>query len=369
MWSTDFPHNESTYGYSTQSLAAVVDAVGAEAGTAIVGGNVKRYPRAGRLMPAGLMASAHRRRGSRRMRTSPECSGTAGNGSVALMREQGLDALVLLGNTNVVYATGAIWPLADSGRANFEQPVAVVLADDEWPHLFSPMREDDGLRTGLPADHLHGPVYLDFDEGVQLFASRARRPRAGRRRDRGSTSGPTPCAGSGRSCSRPIGCTVDGGRSISEAKAIKTPDELSCMREGLRITERAIAEVQARRRSRRPPDRPHRNVSAHDLRSWRRRQRPRPDLAGHARPDRGRAVDDDRRSRLPAPLDRARAGRRRCPVGRHRHQLCGIPLRLRADLGRRPRTRCPPACAVRAMAVRSWTPSSTSPGPERRPRI
>jgi Xaa-Pro aminopeptidase len=31
----------------------------------------------------------------------------------AAMREQGLDALVLLGNTNVVYATGAVWPLAD----------------------------------------------------------------------------------------------------------------------------------------------------------------------------------------------------------------------------------------------------------------
>ena len=32
---------------------------------------------------------------------------------------------------------------------------------------------------------------------------------------------------------------IDGGRIISAAKAIKTPDELSCMREGLRITERA----------------------------------------------------------------------------------------------------------------------------------
>ena len=44
-------------------------------------------------------------------------------------------------------------------------------SDDEWPHLFSPMREDDRLRAELPSDHLHGPVYLDFDEGVQLFAS------------------------------------------------------------------------------------------------------------------------------------------------------------------------------------------------------
>ena len=39
---------------------------------------------------------------------------------------------------------------------------------------------------------------------------------------------------------------VDGGRIISGAKAVKTPDELSCMREGLRITEGGIAAVQAR---------------------------------------------------------------------------------------------------------------------------
>jgi predicted TIM-barrel fold metal-dependent hydrolase len=43
MWSTDFPHNESTYGYSNQSLASVVDAVGAQAAVAIVSSNVKRY--------------------------------------------------------------------------------------------------------------------------------------------------------------------------------------------------------------------------------------------------------------------------------------------------------------------------------------
>ena len=43
MWSTDFPHNESTYGYSNESLAAVVGAVGAEMAQAIVGGNIRRY--------------------------------------------------------------------------------------------------------------------------------------------------------------------------------------------------------------------------------------------------------------------------------------------------------------------------------------
>jgi predicted TIM-barrel fold metal-dependent hydrolase len=44
MWSTDFPHNESTYGYSNESLASVVDAVGPDATAAIASGNVKREP-------------------------------------------------------------------------------------------------------------------------------------------------------------------------------------------------------------------------------------------------------------------------------------------------------------------------------------
>ena len=194
-------------------------------------------------MPAGLMAYApprhipahadlsrmHRQRGER-IRT--------------IMREQGIDALVLLGNTNVAYAAGAIWPLADSGRANFEQPVAVLLADDDQPHLFTPVREDDQLRDDLPADHLHGPVYLDFDEGVARFVAELGAlvapgavvaidewTNAMRRETSLLFAGDRP---------------VDGGRVISKAKVLKTPDELACMRAGLEITDRAIAEVQAR---------------------------------------------------------------------------------------------------------------------------
>ena len=40
MWSSDFPHNESTFGYSERSLAAVVDAVGPKNATQIVSRNV-----------------------------------------------------------------------------------------------------------------------------------------------------------------------------------------------------------------------------------------------------------------------------------------------------------------------------------------
>ena len=162
----------------------------------------------------------------------------------AIMRQQGLDALVLLGNTNVAYATGAIWPLADSGRANFEQPVAVVLADDDWPHLFTPMREDDRLREKMPADHLHGPVYLDFDEGVQLFATQLGGLVPG-----GAVIAMDEWTNALRreqSILFASGAPKDAGRVISMAKASKTPDELSAMREGLRITEQAIADVQAK---------------------------------------------------------------------------------------------------------------------------
>jgi Xaa-Pro dipeptidase len=162
----------------------------------------------------------------------------------AIMGQQGLDALVLLGNTNVAYATGAIWPLADSGRANFEQPVAVVLADDDWPHLFTPMREDDRLREKMPKDHLHGPVYLDFDEGVQLFATQL-----GGLVPSGAVIGMDEWTNALRreqSILFASGSPKDGGRVISMAKASKTPDELSAMREGLRITELAIADVQAK---------------------------------------------------------------------------------------------------------------------------
>jgi Xaa-Pro aminopeptidase len=161
-----------------------------------------------------------------------------------VMREQGIDALVLLGNTNVAYATGAIWPFADSGRANFEQPVAVVLADDEWAHLFSPVREDDRLRLELPEDHLHGPVYLDFDEGVQRFVSQLAglvRPGAVLAIDEWTNA-----MRRERSILFATDAPKDGGKVISRSKATKTPDELACMREALRITEQAIVDVQAR---------------------------------------------------------------------------------------------------------------------------
>jgi predicted TIM-barrel fold metal-dependent hydrolase len=43
MWSSDYPHNESTFGYSEKSLAAVVEAVGPENAARICSDNIKEF--------------------------------------------------------------------------------------------------------------------------------------------------------------------------------------------------------------------------------------------------------------------------------------------------------------------------------------
>jgi predicted TIM-barrel fold metal-dependent hydrolase len=43
MWSSDYPHNESTFGYSEKSLAQVVDALGPEDAVKVVSANVQTY--------------------------------------------------------------------------------------------------------------------------------------------------------------------------------------------------------------------------------------------------------------------------------------------------------------------------------------
>jgi Xaa-Pro dipeptidase len=194
-------------------------------------------------MPAGLMEAAP----LVRIPPRPDLGRMRRERAARVRREMGrhgIDALVLLGNSNVAYATGIVWPFADSGRANFEQPVAVVLADDEWPHVFLPVRSEERFGLDVPSDHLHDPVYLDFDEGVQLFASRLAElvpPGSVVALDEW-----THALRRERSLLFPTDAPADGGKVVGRAKLTKTPDELACMREGLRITEASIAEVQAR---------------------------------------------------------------------------------------------------------------------------
>lgn len=157
------------------------------------------------------------------------------------MSEQGVDALVLLGNSNVMYATGISWPLADAGLSHVERPVAVVLADDEHPHLYLPFHEGAAMESGVPDDHLHGPVYLEFDEGVEQFGKiLAGLVRAGATIAVDELTGAMRRAGTALFPQAP----VDAAATIGAAKIVKTVDQISALRRATQITEQAVADIQ-----------------------------------------------------------------------------------------------------------------------------
>lgn len=160
----------------------------------------------------------------------------------AEMSHWDIDAMVLLGNSHVAYATGARWPLTDPGRANVERPVAVVIAGEDRPHLFTPLPETVAIDVDLPEDHIHGPVYLEFDEGAEAFSRTLVEllPKQSRiavdelpwsmRRALGSFGTET---------------LLSADDVMGSAQLTKTPDELGFLRTALKITERAIAPVHA----------------------------------------------------------------------------------------------------------------------------
>ncbi|WP_085255903.1 M24 family metallopeptidase [Mycobacterium saskatchewanense] len=157
------------------------------------------------------------------------------------MAERGVDAMILLGNNAVVYATGTSWPLGDAGLSYVERPVAVVLADDESPHLFLPFREGAAQESELPSDHLHGPVYLEFDEGVSIFARRL-----AELIPRGAVVAVDECTGAMSRATAtlfPGGAPADATAIVGAAKVVKTPDELACIRTAIRITDEAMVDV------------------------------------------------------------------------------------------------------------------------------
>jgi Xaa-Pro aminopeptidase len=158
------------------------------------------------------------------------------------MADNGVDALILLGNGNVVYATGASWPLLDAGLSHVERPVAIVLAGDEHPHLFMPFRQGASSESEIPPDHLHPPLFLEFDEGVDHFARVVAEliPAA-------ATVAVDELTGAMRRAADrlfPGGPPSDAAPVVGAAKLVKTPDQISCIRRACRITEEAVVDVQ-----------------------------------------------------------------------------------------------------------------------------
>jgi Xaa-Pro aminopeptidase len=145
---------------------------------------------------------------------------------------QGLDGLVLLGCSSVAYATGADGPGEDSGRAGLFRAVAVVVRGADAPHLFTPYW--DAAPPELPADHLHGPLFPDVEDGIgELVEALGQLFSPGSRLGVDEQTHPMLGALGGYKWS-------EARDVLGSAKLTKTPDEVSCIRTGQRITELAM---------------------------------------------------------------------------------------------------------------------------------
>jgi Xaa-Pro dipeptidase len=145
----------------------------------------------------------------------------------AVMDDFGVETLLLCGQNNVSYATGARIPASDHVRASWWRAVAVVQHDDPWPHLFTEFPE--GSAPELPDDHIHPAVEVEAAEGAAELV--AKLPSGKLALD----DAPFPLwqALAGRDLH-------DASIVLGPAKITKTLDELECIRQAQAINERAM---------------------------------------------------------------------------------------------------------------------------------
>ncbi len=146
------------------------------------------------------------------------------------MEAAGVDVLVLCGQSNVSYATGARAPAADHMRAAWWRPVAIFERGLEWPHLYTQFPE--GAPPELPDAFVHPAIETETRPGATELSGLipagavaiddASFPLWELLRDR------TP---------------MDASAVLAPAKLTKSLDELECIRQAQACNERAIREV------------------------------------------------------------------------------------------------------------------------------
>jgi Xaa-Pro dipeptidase len=151
------------------------------------------------------------------------------------MREQSIDALVLLGTGNVMYASGARNVLADNSRRYHDRVIVLVVAGDDQPHLFTSYR--DGVPPDLAADHAHTALYPETEAGVRAMAQTIDELTGGAKR----IAVDDYTAPMWFHLPRALASTelVDAIPLLTAARVIKTRDEQECMRRSWEINEAA----------------------------------------------------------------------------------------------------------------------------------
>lgn len=151
------------------------------------------------------------------------------------MRAQGVDALVLLGPTNLEYV-GVRQPCADAMRMHYE-PVLVVFGANDPVHVRT--RFADGVHA---ADEVAPPIAVETEAGVRSLATLVR-----------DLAGPGSRVGVDEYTSAMLNTLakelvgielVDASMVTGAARITKTADEIECLREAQRINEAAMFDVE-----------------------------------------------------------------------------------------------------------------------------
>ena len=151
---------------------------------------------------------------------------------VDAMRANGVDVLLLLGQSNVGYATGVRVPAMDQARALHRRSVAVVTADDTAPRVWTWVPE--GVPEDVAPACVHPGINLEWDEGAAALVDLL--PSGALAADELTMPVRAALAGAGRP-------PADASIVISMAKALKTADEIECIRRAQAINEAAIARL------------------------------------------------------------------------------------------------------------------------------
>jgi Xaa-Pro aminopeptidase len=150
------------------------------------------------------------------------------------MQAQGVDALMLLGQQNVAYATGVRVPAADQGRALHRRPVALLTADGSAPCVWT--WYPDGVPDDLDAGNVRGGLDLEWDDGARALLADV--PDGSVAVDEYTM----PLYLAAREAGRPF---ADASGVLGAAKVCKTADEIECLRRAQAINEAAMVDVHA----------------------------------------------------------------------------------------------------------------------------
>jgi Xaa-Pro aminopeptidase len=146
------------------------------------------------------------------------------------MEAAGVDVLVLCGQNNVSYATGARAPAADHMRAAWWRAVAIFERGLEWPHLYTQFPE--GAPPELPDAFVHPAIETETRAGAAELCGLL-------------PAGVVAIDDASFAVWELLRdrAPIDASAVLAPAKLTKTLDELECIRQAQACNERAMREV------------------------------------------------------------------------------------------------------------------------------